>query len=275
MSDPRTAPIGPAPDAAPATEIIRLDDASITYRSMRGEQVVGCANVSLAVACDSSVGLVGESGHGKSTILSVVSGTRQPDSGSANFRGAPYRIDSGTWRHEFHRAVQFVSQNPYAAFNPRLAVLGQVASPARFLRGMSTPNAAELAYEMLATVGLGPEVGALKPTALSGGMLQRTAIARALICEPECLVLDEPTASLSPDGTRDVVEVLKALRRDGRCSILVTSHDLDVMAGLCDDVLVVYRGSIVDRGPLERLRAEATDEYTRLLMAAWHTSAVG
>jgi peptide/nickel transport system ATP-binding protein len=257
---------------APSEEIIRLDGISITYRSARGEDVTGCQEVSLSVRDDTSVGLVGESGHGKSTILSVVSGSRPPDSGTASFRGSPYRIDSSSWRREFYRSVQFVGQNPYAAFNPRLSILGQVASPARFLRGMPATKATELAYQMLATVGLDREVGTLKPGALSGGMLQRTAVARALICEPQCLVLDEPTASLSPEGTREVVGVLKALREQGRCSILVTSHDLDVMAGLCDDVHVVYRGKIVDRGSLGRLRAESTDEYTRLLMNAWHNA---
>ena len=256
-----------------SAEVIRLERVSVTYRSMHGDDVTGCANVSLLVTSDTSVGLVGESGHGKSTILSVVSGSRNPDSGTASFRGAPYRADSASWRHDFYRAVQFVGQNPYAAFNPRLSILGQVASPARFLRGLSKSEATELSYEMLAVVGLDREVGALKPSALSGGMLQRTAVARALICEPQCLVLDEPTASLSPEGTREVVEVLKVLRQEGRCSILVASHDLDVMAGLCDDVHVVYRGSIVDRGPLERLRTQANDEYTRLLMSAWHRPA--
>ncbi len=258
--------------AAAADEIIRLDSISVTYRSMRGDDVTGCEGVSLSIGYDMSVGLVGESGHGKSTILSVVSGSRSPDSGTASFRGSPYRVGSSSWRREFYRSVQFVGQNPYAAFNPRLSILGQVASPARFLRGMLPGKAAELAYQMLAAVGLDREVGALKPSALSGGMLQRTAVARALICEPQCLVLDEPTASLSPEGTHEVVEVLKTLRKQGRCSILVTSHDLDVMAGLCDDVHVVYGGKIVDRGPLERLRTESTDEYTRLLMSAWHSA---
>jgi peptide/nickel transport system ATP-binding protein len=257
------------PDQPDPDEVISLDAVSVTYRSTRGDQVIGCADVSLTIRTDTSVGLVGESGHGKSTILSIVSGGRAPDSGTAQFRGAPYRIDNAGWQRDFYRHVQFVSQNPYAAFNPRLSILGQVASPARFLRGLDTAKATDLAYDMLATVGLDRGVGQLKPGALSGGMLQRTAIARALICEPECLVLDEPTASLSPEGTREVVAVLKALRGQGRCSILITSHDLDVMAGLCDDVHVVYRGRVVDHGRLDQLRTESTDEYTRLLMAAW------
>lgn len=263
------------PSATPTETIIRLDRVSVTYRSARGENVTGCENVSLAIQPDTAVGLVGESGHGKSTILSVVSGSRPADSGTALFRGAPYRMDNSGWRREFYRHVQFVSQNPYAAFNPRLSILGQVAAPARFLRGMAGRAATEHAYEMLGTVGLDRDVGALKPTALSGGMLQRTAIARALICEPECLVLDEPTASLSSEGTREVVAVLKALSSQARCAILITSHDLDVMAGLCDDVHVVYRGNIVDHGPIDRLRTESTDDYTRLLMDAWRIDTPG
>jgi ABC-type glutathione transport system ATPase component len=258
----------------PAAPILSLDGVSVAYRSVRGDIVTGCENVSLTVPDDCSIGLVGESGHGKSTILSVIAGARLPDAGVAHFRGMPYRIDNGTWRRKFYSAVQFVSQNPYAAFNPRLAILGQVAAPARFLRGFSRAKATGLAYEMLAAVGLDREVGGLRPAALSGGMLQRTAIARALIADPECLILDEPTASLSPEGTREVLSVLRALRKqERRCSILVCSHDLDVIAGLCEDVYVVYRGNIVDQAPLERLRLDATSEYTKVLMAAWQGAA--
>jgi peptide/nickel transport system ATP-binding protein len=254
-------------------DVLHLERVSVRYRSLRGETVIGCESVSLAVPEDRSIGLVGESGHGKSTILSVVSAVRPPDSGVAFFRGASYRIDDGPWRMEFNRNVQFVSQNPYAAFNPRLTILRQVAAPARFLRRLPKKEAISHAYEMLATVGLDRDVGGLKPAALSGGMLQRTAIARALICEPRCLVLDEPTASLSPEGTREVVSVLRALRqRRDRCSILISSHDLDVISGLCDEVHVVYRSNIVDRAPLERLREVSTNEYTRLLMTAWSST---
>ncbi len=255
-------------------EILRLEKVSVAYLSQRGEAITGCENISLAVAGNQSIGLVGESGHGKSTILSVVSGARLPDSGTAWFHGAPYRIDNPQWRLQFNRAVQFVGQNPYAAFNPRLSILGQVSAPARYLRGLARREATGLAREMLATVGLEREVAALKPIALSGGMLQRTAIARALICEPQCLVLDEPTASLSPEGTREVVNLLRSLRERASCSILISSHDLDVIAGLCDEVHVVFGGNIVDRAPLEHLRDRATSDYTRTLMNAWHGATV-
>lgn len=256
--------------ASATDDILSLKDVGVSYLSRQGEVVTGCENISIDIAKDRSIGLVGESGHGKSTILSVVSAVRTPDAGTARFRGAPYRMDDAAWRTEFNRAVQFVAQNPYAAFNPRLSILQQVAAPARYLRRLGGRTATDLAYQVLRTVGLEPEVGSLRPSALSGGMLQRTAIARALICEPQCLVLDEPTASLSPEGTREVVSLLRALRNsEHRCSILVCSHDLDVIAGLCDDVHVVYRGNIVDRGSLERLRTQATNEYTRLLTNAW------
>lgn len=257
-----------APPAPEAEDIFRLDGATVSYKTRQGEAVVGCANVSFSVQTGLALGLVGESGHGKSTILSVVCGTREPDSGSVSFAGAPYQNNAG-WRASFNRAIQFVGQNPYAAFNPRLSILPQIAAPAHYLRNVEKRAAQDLAEKMLVTVGLGADVGALRPGALSGGMLQRAAIARALICEPKCLVLDEPTASLSPEGTREVVAVLQKLRQVNGCAMLVTSHDFDVIAGLCDDVLVVYRGHIVDRAPPDRLETEATNAYTRLLVEAW------
>jgi ABC-type glutathione transport system ATPase component len=258
---------GSAPSAAQPT--LSMDDITLTYASRRSGAVVGCDRVSFNVPPNGSVGLVGESGHGKSTILSICSAVREPDSGTANFRGQPYRAKSGSWRKEFFRAVQFVGQNPYTAFNPRLSMLPQVAAPARWLLGLGRSEAFELATQTLATVGLAARVGKLKPGSLSGGMLQRAAVARALVSSPECLILDEPTASLSPEGTAEVVAVLRELRREGRCSLLITSHDLDVMAELCDEVNVVYRGQIIDTGPLSALKANSTSEYTQLLMSAW------
>ncbi len=266
MTDPVTSSGSTSTVGAP---ILQMDDITLTYASRRSGAVVGCEQVSFSVPPGRSVGLVGESGHGKSTILSICSAVREPDSGTAVFRGQAYRSGQGAWRKEFSRAVQFVGQNPYTAFNPRLSMLPQVAAPARWLLGLRRSDAFELATQTLGTVGLAARVGKLKPGSLSGGMLQRAAVARALVSSPECLILDEPTASLSPEGTAEVVAVLRALRQQGRCALLVTSHDLDVMAELCDEVNVIYRGRIIDRGPLATLRAESSSEYTRLLMAAW------
>jgi peptide/nickel transport system ATP-binding protein len=267
----------PVPDTVTSTvpasskvePTLQMDDVSLTYASRRSGAVVGCEQVSFSVPPEGSIGLVGESGHGKSTILSICSAVRDPDSGTANFRGKPYRPGNADWRKEFFRAVQFVGQNPYTSFNPRLSMLPQVAAPARWLLGLGRTEAFDLATQTLSTVGLAARVGKLKPGSLSGGMLQRAAVARALVSSPECLILDEPTASLSPEGTAEVVAVLRALRREGSCALLITSHDLNIMSELCDEVNVIYRGRIIDRGPLAKLKAQSSSEYTRLLMTAW------
>jgi peptide/nickel transport system ATP-binding protein len=270
VSDPVTSPaIKPGSVSVDGQPTLQMDAITLTYASRRSGAVVGCEQVSFSVPPGRSIGLVGESGHGKSTILSICSAVREPDSGSANFRGRPYRFGDASWRKEFFRAVQFVGQNPYTAFNPRLSILPQVAAPARRLLGLGRTEAFDLARQTLGTVGLAARVGKLKPGSLSGGMLQRAAVARALISSPECLILDEPTASLSPEGTAEVVGVLRELRQQGRCALLVTSHDLDVMSELCDEVNVIYRGRIIDRGPLRDLKANATSEYTQLLMSHW------
>src|SRR5262249_53865487 len=148
-----------------------MNDVTLTYSSRRAGEVVGCRQVSFGVPPQGSVGLVGESGHGKSTILSICSAVRDPDSGPAEVRGEPSRTGRAPGRRGFARAVQFVGQNPYTSFNPRLSMLPQVASPARWLLGRSRSEAVELARQTLRTVGLAERVEKLKPGSLSGGML--------------------------------------------------------------------------------------------------------
>jgi len=236
--------------------------------------------VSFAVEAGRSLGIVGESGSGKSTIARLVMALDTPTSGSIRMLGRDINALPRRELRVARRDFQMVFQDPYGSLDPRQTVARIVAEPLEALAG--TAEAAtraqqrERAAESLAAVGLRTTDLDKYPHEFSGGQRQRIAIARALITRPKLIVADEPVSALDVSVQAQVLNLMQDLQQQFGISYLLISHDLAVVNHLCDDVCVVLKGQIVERGAPERLFREAEHPYTRaLLEAVQHTPAGG
>ncbi|HZS84027.1 MAG TPA: ABC transporter ATP-binding protein [Stellaceae bacterium] len=219
--------------------------------------------VSFAVAEGEVFGIVGESGSGKSTILRVISGLHRDWSGTLTVRGAPVGIRRSK---QFYKLVQMVFQDPYGSLHPRQTV-DQILAEGLFVQGMGDRE--RRIQRALYDVGLPAAFRFRYPHQLSGGQRQRVAIARALILEPRILLLDEPTSSLDVSVQAEILNLLRHLRMQQRLSCLLVSHNLAVIAHMCDRLAVMNAGRIVEELDAAQLRAGRADHpYTRQLMRA-------
>ena len=218
--------------------------------------------VSFAVASGEAFGIAGESGSGKSTLLRVLAGLHAEWSGRLALDGTPQAP-----RERRHRgAVQMVFQDPYGSLHPRHTVDRALAEP---LAVHGVAGAAGGIAAALGEVGLAPEHRFRYPHQLSGGQRQRVAIARALIQAPRLLLLDEPTSALDASVQAEILALLQRLRRERRLTYVLVSHNLAVIAALCERVAVMREGRFVEELATADLRAgRAREPYTRELIAA-------
>jgi peptide/nickel transport system ATP-binding protein len=228
--------------------------------------------VSLTIARGETLGLVGESGCGKSTVARLIVGLHEPTRGTIRFDGvmlAGNKAADGAARRASRRAMQMIFQDPYASLNPRWRVADIVAEPIH-ARAPDTPAAAIAARvdELLAQVGLAAADGAKYPHQFSGGQRQRISIARALSTQPRFLVCDEPTSALDVSVQAQVLNLMRDLQRRLELAYLFISHNLAVVHHIADRVGVMYLGRIVELAPTRRLFAAPQHPYTRMLLAA-------
>jgi peptide/nickel transport system ATP-binding protein len=234
--------------------MIRLHDVSIAF----GEKQV-VRNASLEIARGTTFGLVGESGSGKTTLLRAIAGLRSGSvSGEIYWDGKPL----GTQRSfEQRREMQLVFQDPYGSLHPTRTVDQTLGAPLAIHR---VRNAEARIKQILADVGLAPQHRFRYPHQLSGGQRQRVAIARALILEPRVLLLDEPTSALDVSVQAEILNLLKRLRDQQELTILMVSHDLPVVAHLCEAMAVMRYGSILETITSNELsKSNCKTEYTK------------
>ena len=225
------------------------------------ERVDAVRDVSLTVQAGASVGLVGESGSGKSTILRAITGLAPSWSGTMQVGGETLTRKRSS---QFYDRVQMVFQDPYASLHPRHSV-DQVLSETLKLHGLKDID--QRIVRLLDDVGLGPMFRFRYPHQLSGGQRQRVAIARALASEPSILLLDEPTSALDVSVQAEILNLLTDLRAERGLTYLMVSHNLAVVGHLCESVLVMQNGQIVELLSVADLRAQrATHPYTQQLL---------
>jgi ABC-type glutathione transport system ATPase component len=221
-------------------------------------------DVSFSVPAGQCFGIVGESGSGKTTVAKMLLGLVQPTSGSIQIDGIDTQASSRAQRAALHRTIQVVFQDPYSSMNPRLRISRIVGEGAS--RVHSRADVPGEVARLLEIVGLPASYGALYPHQLSGGQRQRVAIARALSVSPRVLVADEPVSALDVSMRGQVLNLLRELQRDLDLTCLFISHDLHVVRQLCDEIVVMQRGAVVESGdPVQVLRAPAHPYTQRLL----------
>ncbi|KZE91467.1 ABC transporter ATP-binding protein [Microbacterium sp. TNHR37B] len=229
------------------------------------------SDVSLSVSPGDSLGLVGESGAGKTTVLRALLGLLPPTTGTVRFAGEALsadgrRVASRPTRRAFRRAVQPVFQDPYSSLDPRMTIGRSIAEPLRSL-GVRGDHRARVA-ELLAAVELPADAADRYPEAFSGGQRQRIAIARALAPRPRILLADEPVSALDTSVRMQVIELLQRLAHDQGIGFLLVSHDLTIVAALCDRMAVLESGRIVEEGPTGRVLTAPAHPYTRRLRSS-------
>lgn len=224
--------------------------------------------VDLGVHAGESLGIVGESGCGKTTLARMLVGLYAPDGGRLCWQGRDVASLRSGERLAASRDIQMVFQDPNASLNPRKTVQQIVAGPLVWQRVGTRASREARVHELLAAVGLPADALGLRPHAFSGGQRQRIGIARALALQPRLLVLDEPTSALDVSVQAQVLNLLARLREQLRLALVLISHDLRTVGWLCDRVAVMQRGRIVEIGTAEQVFRHPQHPCTQALLAA-------
>jgi len=245
-----------------ATPILDVDRLSVTFGD-GAQRVVAVRDLSFNVEPGESFGLVGESGSGKSTVLRAICGLAPMGGGAIRIGGRPVPTPRDA---AFYRSVQMVFQDPYGSLHPRHTVDRALSEPIAIHR---LGDAEARIERVLADVGLGAEFRFRYPHQLSGGQRQRVAIARALVLEPRILLLDEPTSALDASIQAEVLNLLDRLRTEHGLTYILVSHDLAVVAHMCDRLMVMQHARAVESLTRARLQSgEPQEPYTKNLLVA-------
>lgn len=231
-------------------------------------QVIALQDVDLTVYGGRNVGIVGESGSGKSTLARLAMALDKPTTGQVLWNGQALSAMSGAALRAARRDCQMVFQDPYGSLDPRMTVQRIVAEPLQALSHTSRAEQREQAAEALTQVGLHHNDLNKYPHEFSGGQRQRIAIARALITRPQLIVADEPVSALDVSIQAQILNLLLDLQQRFGMTYLLISHDLAVVNHLCDEVLVMQQGRVVEQGSPRQLFSHARHPYTQTLLNA-------
>jgi peptide/nickel transport system ATP-binding protein len=248
------------------TPLLEIDDLVVTYRLSLRRTLTAVDHVSLVVHEGETVGLVGESGSGKSTTGSAVLGLAPVTSGRIRFAGEDITRAAAARRRRLSAQLQVIFQDPYGSLNPSQTIGRTLAEPL-LVHGRRAEAPARI-REMLDRVGLDESAARRYPAQFSGGQRQRIAIARALMMSPRLVICDEAVSALDLSIQAQVLNLLLELQRDLRMSYLFISHDLSVVRHMCDRIVVLYRGAIVESGDTERVCTDPQHPYTQRLLAS-------
>ena len=232
-----------------------------------GTKFTACKDVSLQLYRGETLGLVGESGCGKSTFVRTIMGLHPASSGKIQFKGEDITSLSGEKRREMAKHIQMIFQDPSTAFNPKMRIRDIICEPLRNFAKVSDKEAEARAVALLEQVELAPEIALRYPHELSGGQRQRVGIARALILEPEVIICDEATSALDVSVQDNIAKLLAKLQREKGVSYIFICHDLGLVSLISHRVAVMQNGQIVEELAGDKI-AQAQHPYTKKLLSS-------
>lgn len=250
----------------PTDALLEVANLSVKYGSGK-RSFIAVSDIALEIAPGETLGVVGESGSGKSTIGKAILGLEKAHSGSIRFLGRDITHHTLKQRKTSAEELRVVFQDPYSSLNPDMTIGATLTEPLGLL-GVSKEEANRRAREVLIKVGLPAEAVDRLPRNFSGGQRQRIAIARALIVNPKLIILDEPVSALDLSTQAQVLNLLADLAASENVGFLFIAHDIDVVRFLSDRVVVLYKGRIMETGPVEEVVTNPRHPYTQGLIAA-------
>ena len=249
-------------------ELLHLEQVSRSYEK-NGKVVEALKSTDLKLCKGEVLGIVGESGSGKTTLMKQICGIEKPDSGRIWFQSKEIRPFHRKDQKELYKHMQMIFQNASMSFNPRRKIYTSMDETLRFLSGISgRERRRETMGQYMELVELKPELLQCYPGELSGGQCQRAAIARALMTQPEILLCDEITSALDVIVQDKIMDLLEKLIDRLDLSILFISHDLALVSGFCDRIMVMKDGTCVEEGNCEEVLTNPQHEYTKKLLAS-------
>lgn len=252
-----------------AMPLLKVENLSVRFRLKNKQELQALNAISFSLQAGEMLGIVGESGCGKSTLLRTLLQLIQPACGYIEWQGQAINLQQSEHLQAFRRAVQCIFQDPLDALDPRMTVGDSIEEPLRALRPdlSKTARQARVA-ELLQAVGLHADMRNRYPHEFSGGQCQRIGIARALAVEPQLILCDEPVSALDVSIRGQIITLLAQLQRSHQLTLLFVSHDLGVVKQLCNRVMVLYLGRIMEVADTASLYTQPLHPYTRLLLDA-------
>ena len=255
------------------TPIIFLDDIHVVFKTRTGSllhpnKVHAVNGLSLKLMPGKTIGIVGESGCGKSTTANVMCGLQTPTSGHVYFKGTDVTKRSAAQRKIIGRVISVVFQDPATALNARMTVREQLMDPMIVHKVGDAKSREARMRELIEMVGLPNSVLEALPGQMSGGQRQRVAIARALSLKPDAIIADEPTSALDVSVRAQILNLLIDLKKELNLAMVFISHDIQTVRYISDQIIVMNHGQAVERGTAEQIFNNPKDDYTRLLLGA-------
>lgn len=260
-------------NAKEQTPIIFLDDIRVVFNTRTGSilhpnKVTAVDGLTIKLMPGETIGIVGESGCGKSTTANVMCGLQAPTSGKVYFKGVDVTKRTADMRKTIGRVISVVFQDPATALNARMTVHDQLLDP-MIVHNVGTKAEREKRIkELIDMVGLPSSVLEALPGQMSGGQRQRVAIARALSLKPDAIIADEPTSALDVSVRAQILNLLTGLKKELGLSMVFISHDIQTVRYISDNIIVMNKGKAVERGTAAEVFNNPKDDYTRLLLGA-------
>lgn len=260
-------------NAKEQTPIIFLDDIRVVFNTRTGSilhpnKVTAVDGLTIKLMPGETIGIVGESGCGKSTTANVMCGLQAPTSGKVYFKGVDVTKRTADMRKTIGRVISVVFQDPATALNARMTVHDQLLDP-MIVHNVGTKAEREKRIkELIDMVGLPSSVLEALPGQMSGGQRQRVAIARALSLKPDAIIADEPTSALDVSVRAQILNLLTDLKKELGLSMVFISHDIQTVRYISDNIIVMNKGKAVERGTAVEVFNNPKDDYTRLLLGA-------